>query len=163
NVPVYVLEYLLGMYASSSDEELVNQGVKNVKNILAHNYVRPDEAEKIKAKIKQNGGYTVIDKVTVRLNERKDCYEAEFSNLGLKNVQISDEYPQKFDRLLGGGIWCIVSMEYWYDENDVWNSPFIAKKVDPIQMPSLDIDEFKNARKNFTKNEWIDLILRSIG
>lgn len=163
NVPVYVLEYLLGMYASSLDEELVNQGVKNVKNILAHNYVRPDEAEKIKAKIKQNGGYTVIDKVTVRLNERKDCYEAEFSNLGLKNVQISDEYPQKFDRLLGGGIWCIVSMEYWYDENDVWNSPFIAKKVDPIQMPSLDIDEFKNARKNFTKNEWIDLILRSIG
>lgn len=163
NVPVYVLEYLLGMYASSLDEELVEKGVNNVKNILARNYVRPDEAEKVKAKIRELGGYTVIDKVTVHLNEKKDCYEAEFSNLGLKNVQISEEYPKKFDRLLGGGIWCIVSMEYWYDENDRWNSPFIAKKVDPIQMPGLDIETYKLARKEFTTEEWIDLLLRSIG
>lgn len=163
NVPVYVLEYLLGMYASSLDETLVEKGVENVKNILARNYVRPDEAEKVKAKIRELGGYTVIDKVTVHLNEKKDCYEAEFSNLGLKNVQISEEYPKKFDRLLGGGIWCIVSMEYWYDENDRWNSPFIAKKVDPIQMPGLDIEAYKMARKEFTTDEWIDLLLRSIG
>lgn len=94
NVPVYVLEYLLGMYASSLDETLVEKGVENVKNILARNYVRPDEAEKVKAKIRELGGYTVIDKVTVHLNEKKDCYEAEFSNLGLKNVQISEEYPK---------------------------------------------------------------------
>lgn len=163
NVPVYVLEYLLGMYASSFDEELVEKGVQNVKTILSKNYVRPDESEKIKAKIRELGGYTVIDKVTVHLNERRDCYEAEFSNLGLKNVQISDEFPKKYDRLLGGGIWCIVSMEYWYDENDSWNSPFIAKKVDPIQMPGLDIEDYKLARKEFSTDEWIDLILRSVG
>lgn len=163
NVPVYVLEYLLGMYASSFDEELVEKGVQNVKTILSKNYVRPDESEKIKAKIRELGGYTVIDKVTVHLNERRDCYEAEFSNLGLKNVQISDEFPKKYDRLLGGGIWCIVSMEYWYDENDSWNSPFIAKKVDPVQMPGLDIEDYKLARKEFSTDEWIDLILRSVG
>lgn len=163
NVPVYVLEYLLGMYASSLDEELVEKGVQNVKNILARNYVRPDEAEKVKAKIRELGSYTVIDKVTIRLNEKKDRYEAEFSNLGLKGVQISDEYAKMYDRLLGGGIWCIVSMEYWYDENDIWNSPFIAKKVDPIQMPGLNIDEFKRARSNFTTDEWMDIVLRSVG
>lgn len=163
NVPVYVLEYLLGMYASSLDEELVEKGVENVKNILARNYVRPDEAEKVKAKIRENGGYTVIDKVTVSLNEHKDQYEAEFSNLGLAGVQISDEYPKKYDRLLGGGIWCIVQMEYWFDENDQRNSPFIAKKVDPIQMPGLDIEELKRGRAAFTEDEWIDLVLRSIG
>lgn len=163
NVPVYVLEYLLGMYASSLDEALVEKGVENVKNILARNYVRPDEAEKVKAKIRENGGYTVIDKVSVSLNERKDQYEAEFSNLGLAGVRIGDEYPKKYDRLLGGGIWCIVQMEYWYDENDQRNSPFIAKKVDPIQMPGLDIGEVKRGRAAFTESEWIDLILRSIG
>lgn len=163
NVPVYVLEYLLGMYASSLDEALVEKGVENVKNILARNYVRPDEAEKIKARIRDNGGYTVIDKVSVTLNERLDQYEAEFSNLGLKGVRIGDEYPKRFDRLLGGGIWCIVQMEYWYDEQDQRNSPFIAKKVDPIQMPGLDIEEVKAARSQFTDEEWIDVVLRSIG
>lgn len=163
NVPVYVLEYLLGMYASSLDEELVNKGVENVKNILARNYVRPDEAEKIKAKIRENGGYTIIDKISVSLNERMDQYEAEFSNLGLKGVRIGEEYPKKYDRLLGGGIWCIVQMEYWYDENDQRNSPFIAKKVDPIQMPGLDIEEVKRGRSAFTEEEWIDVVLRSIG
>ena len=111
NVPVYVLEYLLGMYASSLDEELVEKGVNTVKNILARNYVRPDEAEKIKAKIRENGSYTVIDKVSVVLNEYQDQYEAEFSNLGLSGVRIRDEYPKRYDRLLGGGIWCIVQME----------------------------------------------------
>lgn len=163
NVPVYVLEYLLGMYASSLDENLVSAGVENVKNILSRNYVRPDEAEKIKAKIRENGGYTVIDKVSVHLNDRKDQYEAEFSNLGLAGVRISDEYPKKYERLLGGGIWCIVQMEYFYDENDQRNSPFIAKKVDPIQMPGLDIEEIKKGRSAFSEEEWIDVVLRSIG
>ena len=163
NVPVYVLEYLLGMYASSLDETLVSQGVENVKNILARNYVRPDEAEKIKARIRELGGYTVIDKISVTLNASKDCYEASFSNLGLRDVQISDEYVKKYDRLLGGGIWCIVAMEYWYDENNRMNSPFVARKVDPIQMPGLDIDDFKDARSAFTTEEWIDLVLRSVG
>lgn len=163
NVPVYVLEYLLGMYASSLDEDLVEKGVENVKNILARNYVRPDEAEKIKAKIRENGGYTVIDKISVSLNERKDQYEAVFSNLGLSGVRINDEYTKKYDRLLGGGIWCIVQMEYWFDENDQYNSPFIAKKVDPIQMPGLDIEEVKRGREVFTEDEWIDVVLRSVG
>ncbi|MBO0480616.1 protease Lon-related BREX system protein BrxL [Vagococcus fluvialis] len=163
NVPVYVLEYLLGMYASSLDKDLVEKGVENVKNILARNYVRPDEAEKIKAKIRENGGYTVIDKISVSLNERKDQYEAVFSNLGLSGVRISDEYTKKYDRLLGGGIWCIVQMEYWFDENDQYNSPFIAKKVEPIQMPGLDIEEVKRGREAFTEEEWIDVVLRSIG
>ena len=163
NVPVYVLEYLLGMYASSLDETLVSQGVENVKNILARNYVRPDEAEKIKARIRELGGYTVIDKISVTLNASKDCYEASFSNLGLRDVQISDEYVKKYDRLLGGGIWCIVAMEYWYDENNRMNSPFVARKVDHIQMPGLDIDDFKDARSAFTTEEWIDLVLRSVG
>lgn len=163
NVPVYVLEYLLGMYASSLDEELVEKGVNTVKNILARNYVRPDEAEKIKAKIRENGSYTVIDKVSVVLNEYQDQYEAEFSNLGLSGVRIRDEYPKRYDRLLGGGIWCIVQMEYIFDENDQLNSPFIASKVDPIQMPGLDIDDFKKGRDAFTDEEWIDVVLRSIG
>ncbi|MFB5296605.1 protease Lon-related BREX system protein BrxL [Enterococcus faecalis] len=163
NVPVYVLEYLLGMYASSLDENLVIKGVENVKNILVRNYVRPDEAEKVKAKIRENGGYTVINKVSVSLNERRDQYEAEFSNLGLSGVRIGDEYPKKYDRLLGGGIWCIVQMEYWYDETDQRNSPFIAKKVDPIQMPGLDIEEVRRGRAAFTEKEWIDVVLRSVG
>lgn len=163
NVPVYVLEYLLGMYASSLDEELVEKGVENVKNILVRNYVRPDEAEKVKARIRENGSYTVIDKISVSLNERKNQYEVEFSNLGLAHVRIGDEYPKKYDRLLGGGIWCIVQMEYWFDENDQWNSPFIVKKVDPIQMPGLDIEEVKRGRAVFTEEEWIDVVLRSVG
>lgn len=163
NVPVYVLEYLLGMYASSLDEALVEKGVENVKNILSRNYVRPDEAEKIKAKIRENGSYTVIDKVSVSLNEWQDQYEAEFSNLGLRGVRISNEYLQKYDRLLGGGIWCIIQMEYQFDENDPVNSPFIVKKIDPIQMPKLDIAEFKKSRESFTEEEWITVLLRSIG
>ncbi len=163
NVPVYVLEYLLGMYASSLDEELVEKGVNTVKNILARNYVRPDEAEKIKAKIRENGSYTVIDKVSVVLNEYQDQYEAEFSNLGLSGVRIRDEYPKRYDRLLGGGIWCIVQMEYFFFVFDQINSPFIANKVDPIQMPGLDIDDFKKGRAAFTDEEWINVVLRSIG
>lgn len=163
NVPVYVLEYLLGMYASSLDEALVEKGVENVKNILSRNYVRPDEAEKIKAKIRENGSYTVIDKVSVSLNEWQDQYEAEFSNLGLRGVRISNEYLQKYDRLLGGGIWCIIQMEYQFDENDPVNSPFTVKKIDPIQMPRLDIAEFKKGRESFTEEEWITVLLRSIG
>ncbi|MCB5955570.1 protease Lon-related BREX system protein BrxL [Enterococcus sp. CWB-B31] len=163
NVPVYVLEYLLGMYASSLDEASIEKGVENVKKILERNYVRPDEAEKVISRIRENGGYTVIDKVTVTLNPRKDQYEAEFSNLGLHGVFIPDEYPKQFDRLLGGGIWCIVNMEYWFDENDPYKSPFIAKKVTPIQMPGLNMDDVRLARAQFSDAEWIDLVLRSVG
>lgn len=163
NVPVYVLEYLLGMYCSSQDEKIIEQGVQNVKNILSRNYVRPDEAQKIISKLRETGSYTVIDKVSVRLNYRTDTYEAEFSNLGLSGVPISDIYPSKYDRLLAGGIWCIVQMEYFFDEGDKNRVPFIINKLTPVQMPNIDIDEFKEARAKFTAKEWIDIVLRSTG
>ena len=118
NVPVYVLEFLLGQYCSSDDEEIIERGVNNVKRILADNFVRPDEAQKILSLLRSRGSYTVIDKITVSLNIKRDVYEAEFSNLGLKAVPISDEYPERFDRLLCGGIWCIVQLEYEYIEED---------------------------------------------
>lgn len=164
NVPVYVLEYLLGMYCSSQDEGEIEEGVENVKKILADNFVRPDEAQKILSVLRQHGSYTVIDKITVRLNIKKDNYEAEFSNLGLKAVPIEEEYPTKYDRLLCGGIWCIVQLSYEYVEEDKNNGiPIRVRKLNPIQMPHVDIDELKTGRKAFTKEEWIDLMLRSIG
>lgn len=164
NVPVYVLEYLLGMYCSSQDEEEISAGVENVKKILADNFVRPDEAQKILSVLRQRGSYTVIDKITVNLNIREDCYQAEFSNLGLKAIPISEEYPTQYDRLLCGGIWCIVQLDYEYIEEDKKNgTPISIRKLDPIQMPHVDIDELKDGRKAFTQEEWMDLMLRSIG
>ena len=163
NVPVYVLEYLLGMYCSSLDEDEIEAGVETVKRILAENYVRPDEAQKIIAKLREKGTYTVIDRVSVHLNIREDIYEAAFSNLGIKQVPIAESYIRDYERLLCGGIWCIVQMEYYYDEADKNRSPFLIHKLTPIQMPSLDFDEVKEARANFTDDEWIDVVLRSVG
>ena len=164
NVPVYVLEFLLGQYCSSDDDEVIEQGVQNVKRILADNFVRPDEAQKILSMLRQRGSHTVIDKITVNLNIKKDCYEAEFSNLGLKGIPVGEEYPIKYDRLLCGGIWCIVQLDYEYVEEDKKNgTPIRIRKLTPIQMPHVDIDELKARRKAFTKDEWIDVLLRSIG
>lgn len=163
NVPTYVLEYLLGMYCATDDEESINEGVERVKNILADNFVRPDEAEKIKSKIREMTRYTVIDKLTVKLNEKRDIYVAEFSNLGLKDIEISSKYVKDFDKLLGGGIWCIVKLEYYYDENEKLSTPFIIESVTPIQMPNMDIDELIKGIRDFSKEEWIDILIRSIG
>lgn len=163
NVPVYVLEFLLGQYCSSEDETIIEEGVNNVKRILADNYVRPDESEKIKSLLRQRGSYTVIDRITVHLNIKKDTYEAEFSNLGIKDVPISEIYPSKFDRLLCGGIWCIVQLEYMYNEEEKNMSPIFIRKLTPIQMPHIDIGELKEGRKEFTKEEWMKILLRSIG
>lgn len=163
NVPVYVLEFLLGQYCGSDDEEIIEQGINKVKKILSDNFVRPDEAQKTLSTLCSKGFFTVIDKVTINLNIRKDRYEAEFSNLGIKEIPVSEEYPQKYDRLLCGGIWCIVQLEYEYDEEDKFSSPIKIAKLNPIQMPHVDINELKEGRKAFTKNEWIDVILRSIG
>ena len=163
NVPVYVLEYLLGMYCSSLNEDEIEAGVETVKRILAENYVRPDEAQKIIAKLREKGTYTVIDRISVHLNIREDIYEAEFSNLGIKQVPISESYVRDYERLLCGGIWCIVQMEYYYDEADKNRSPFLIHKLTPIQMPSLDFEEVKAARANFTDDEWIDVVFRSVG
>lgn len=163
NVPIYVLEFLLGQYCSSEDSSIIEEGVKNVKRILADNYVRPDEAEKIKSLLRQKGYYTVIDRITVHLNIKKDTYEAEFSNLGIKNIPISEDYPSKFDRLLCGGIWCIIQLEYIFNEEDKNASPILIRKLTPIQMPHININELKEGRKAFTKEEWITILLRSIG
>ncbi|MBD5638189.1 protease Lon-related BREX system protein BrxL [Clostridium botulinum] len=163
NVPTYVLEYLLGMYCATDDDDSMNEGVERVKNILADNFVRPDEAEKIKSKIREMSRYTVIDKLTVKLNEKKDIYVAEFSNLGLKDVEIDAKYVKDYEKLLGGGIWCIVKIQYLYDETTKNASPFIIEQVTPIQMPSMDMDELTEGRKQFTKEEWIDILIRSIG
>ncbi len=163
NVPVYVLEYLLGMYCSSRDEDEISAGIQNVKHILAENYVRPDEAQKIISKLREYGSYTVIDRITAKLNYKSDIYECEFSNLGLKDVPISEQYVSDYERLLCGGIWCIVQMEYFYDEADKNRCPFIITKLTPIQMPSLDFEEVKEARAKFTNEEWIDIMLRSTG
>ena len=159
NVPVYVLEYLLGKYCATTEESLIEQGVQNVKQILSENYVRPDEAQKILSKLRESGSYTVIDTVSVKLNYRADRYEAEFSNLGINNVPIAKEYPSKFERLLGGNIWCMIQFEYFYDEADSNRNPFIIKRLAPIQMPNLDLDEILVGRENFSKEEWIDVIL----
>jgi ATP-dependent Lon protease len=174
NVPVYVLEFLLGQYCSSDDEEVVKDGLDNVKRILAENYVRPDESEKVLSKLKQRGSMSIIDRVTVTLNLKRDRYEAVFSNLGLTEIPISETYPEKYDRLLCGGIWCIIQLEYNSTDAlaDLNNDPLKSKKnsplitidkLTPIQMPYVDMDELKSGRKAFTKEEWIDVLLRSIG
>ena len=177
NVPIYVLEFLLGQYCSSDDEEIIEQGVQNVKHILANNFVRPDEAQKVLSQLRRNGSHTIIDMVTVHLDIKKDCFFAEFSNLGLSNVPITDDYPEKFDRLLCGGIWCIVQLEYESEGDSTFGmedfdseprqkkqkdiSPISIRKLTPIQMPHIDIEEVRAGRKAFTQDEWMDVMLRS--
>lgn len=163
NVPVYVLEFLLGQYCSSDEPAIIEEGVQKVKRILADNFVRPDEAQKILSVLRKNGSHTVIDMVMVELSIRDDRFYASFSNLGLRGIPIADEYPEKHDRLLCGGIWCIVQLEYEYIEEEKNDCPIHIRKLSPIQMPHVDIDELKRGRSNFTKDEWIDVLLRSIG
>jgi len=163
NVPTYVLEYLLGTYCTSDDEQEIELGIEQVKRILGDNYVRPDEAEKIKAKIKENGSHTVIDKVSVKLNERIDQFEADFLFLGISGIYVNSKYVREYEKLLAGGIWCIVDLSYLFNEDDRKQSPFIINDITPIQIPNLDKNEIIEARHNFTKDEWIDLILRSTG
>ena len=179
NVPVYVLEFLLGQYCSSDDEAIIEKGVQNVKHILADNFVRPDEAQKILSQLRKKGSHTIIDMVTVHLDIKKDCFFAEFSNLGLSNVPITDDYPEKYDRLLCGGIWCIVQLEYESEGDSSFGmedfdseprqkkqkdvSPISIRKLTPIQMPHIDIEEVRAGRKAFTQDEWMDVMLRSCG
>ena len=164
NVPVYVLEFLLGQYCSSDDESIIEQGVQNVKRILADNFVRPDESQKVLSKLRKKGSYTVIDMITARLDMKRNIYIASFSNLGIDNVLLEDEYPEKYDRLLCGGIWCIVQLDYEYVEEEKKNGmPVQIRKLTPIQMPHVEIDELKEGRKCFTEDEWLDIMMRSIG
>lgn len=163
NVPVYVLEFLLGQYCSSDDPQIIEAGVLNVKKILSENFVRPDESQKVLASLRERGSYTVIDRITVNLNIKLDRYEAVFSNLGVQNIPISSEYVSKYDRLLCGGIWCIIGLEYEYIEEDKKSTPIRIMKVTPIQMPHIDMNEIKKGRSFFTKDEWITILLRSTG
>ena len=162
NVPAYVLEYLLGMYCASDDAETIRAGLVTVKSILAENYVRPDEAEKVKSKIRERGSFKVIDKVTVKLNENRDAYEALLSNLGIKNAEVPDSHVRQFEKLLVGGIWCIVTLQYRFEENQR-TSPFVVSDLKPIQMPNLDMEELFAGRKGFTEEQWINALLRSTG
>jgi ATP-dependent Lon protease len=162
NVPVYVLEYLLGMYCAVDDEETIQEGLKTVKQILSDNYVRPDEAEKVKSKIKEIGSFKIIDKVTVKLNEKRDVYEAILSNLGVKGLSVSSDIVKQYEKLLVGGIWCILNLNYYYEEGSK-DSPFLISELKPIQMPNLDMESIFEGRKAFTETQWIDMILRSTG
>ncbi len=163
NVPIYVLEFLLGQYCSSDDPDIIEEGVKTVKKILADNFVRPDEAQKVLSILREQGSYTVIDRITAKLNIKQDRYEAEFSNLGVREILLAPDYVSKFDRLLCGGIWCIVQLEYEFLEEDKRATPIRVRKLTPIQMPHIELDEIKEARKEFTKDEWINILLRSTG
>ena len=162
NVPVYVLEYLLGNYCASNDDEVIQDGLQTVKRILAENYVRPDEAEKIKSAIKERGSLKIIDKVTVTLNDRRDVYEAFFANLGVKGIEVGSPYVKKYEKLLAGGIWCIATLEYFFEE-DQRSSPFILRDLKPIQMPNLELAELFAGRRYFTEAQWLDVLLRSAG
>lgn len=162
NVPIYVLEYLLGMHCSVEDETAVQEGLQRVKQILAENYVRPDESEKIKSKIREKGVYKIIDKVTVKLNEKTDRYEGLISNINIKGAAIDHSYVKKYEKLLAGGIWCILKLEYEYDESSK-DTPFKVTDLKPIQMPETNLNDYVNSRQNFTTEEWIDVICRSVG
>ena len=162
NVPVYVLEYLLGMYCASDDEDIIEQGLHNVKTILAENYVRPDEAEKVKSLVRERGSYKVIDRVMVRLNERKDKYEASFSNLGIRDAEISASIVKEYEKLLVGGIWVIATLNYYFDEGQS-SSPFGVQALKPIQMPNMNMSELFEGRTALTTDQWRECLVRSVG
>ena len=162
NVPIFVLEYLLGNYCSSQDEEIVADGLETVKRILAENFVRPDEAEIIKSRIREKGTYKVIDKVSVTLNEKRDVYEAQLLSLGIRGVEVPTHMVKSFDKLLVGGIWALVTLEYFFEEGQK-GSPFSVRQLKPIQMPNMDMDELREGRRQFTTDQWLDVLMRSSG
>jgi len=161
-VPSYVLEYLLAQYCATDDEQTIKDGIESVKDILKKHYVHRNEAGLARSDIKELGRYKVIDKVSVELNVKKDAYEATFSNLGIKNVLIESDIIKKHPKMLVSGIWCISTIEYLPTE-DASSSPWILSGLKPIQMSSFDHEEYLAARKNFTKTEWIDTIIQSMG
>ena len=162
NVPVYVLEYLLGMYCASNDDEVIKEGLETVKKILAENYVRPDEAEKVKSTIRERGSFKVIDKVAVKLNEKRDCYEATLANLGIKGLELASDTVRSYEKLLVGGIWSIITIEYFFEEGQA-GSPFSLSELKPIQMPNMDMEALFEGRKGFSEDEWLDVLMRSTG
>jgi ATP-dependent Lon protease len=161
-VPTYVLEYLLGQYCAIDDEEIISAGIEKVKNVIKNNYVHRSEAEVVKSTIRQSGNHKIIDKINVSLNDKANIYEAEFANLGLKHVPIADKMVIDNKKLLsGGGVWCILNMGYSHaaDTSMRW----IIQDIKPIQVSNINMDEYIAARKNFTTDEWLDLLMHSIG
>ncbi len=164
NVPVYVLEYLLGKYCATDDERAIEAGLKVANNILVENYVRSDESMKAQAKVKTKGKHTFIDKVVVRLVASEDKYWATLINFGYKNVHIPEIYINKYERLLQGGIWAQVELEYFYEGDEPGKkSPFRIRELKPVQIAAFDMDEYIESRKQFTRDEWIDFLIRTIG
>lgn len=160
NVPTYVLEYLLGTYCTSDDDKEIEEGIERVKKILADNYVRSDEVELIKSRIRDNGSYNVIDVIDARFNEKHNVYVANLHNMKISDV-IDDSYIKENERLLSDGIWCIAELSYEFNDDE--GGRFRINDITPIQMPGFDLNEIIETRKNFTKEEWIDLIIRSCG
>jgi len=161
NVPVFVLEYLLGKYCASSDEIAIQMGLQVVNTTLAENYIRPDEAMKAQSKVKEKGRWTFIDKVKVRLVDSD--YWAEVNNFGNRNVHIPNQYVRDYERLLTGGIWAQIDMRFEYDEEGKGKNPFWIDKLVPIQVATFNLEEYQQLRSEFTVAEWMDLILRSMG
>jgi ATP-dependent Lon protease len=161
-VPSFVLEYLLGQYAASDDEATIQSGIESVRKILADHYVHRNQAELIKSNIREKGRYRVIDKVQVLLNEKDDTYEAEFANLGIKQVLVSPATIKTHPKLLVGGVWCICDIEYQHTDN-ARVVPWILGSIKPIQLSNFDFDGYVASRRQFTTDEWIDLLIQSIG
>lgn len=164
NVPVFVLEYLLANACSTDDEEKIRQGVENVKRVLREHYVNPDEANLIQAKIREQGTYKVIDKISVRLDPSRDKYWAQLSNLTIKDANISEELLSQHEKMMMGGIWAIIDIDYDSTQmigNKIY--PFVVSKIRPIQLSNFDDNRIREARKEFTNEEWLNVLLRSGG
>jgi len=161
-VPTYVLEYLLGQYCATDDENTISAGIDTVKRIISDHFVHRDEAQIIKSTIRERGSHRIIDKVSIKLNDREDQYEAFFSNLGLNKIPISDEVIKEHPKLLSGGVWCILTMGYvTTDEKKA--TPWVVEQIKPIQISNIDIEEYKSMRDQFTTDEWLDLLLQTMG
>lgn len=175
NVPTFVLEYLLGMYCATDDETAIAAGVEKIRKILAENYVRPEESEKIKSMIRERGEYTVIDKISAYLDEYKDFYVARFANLEIEPFVIQSEYAVNYSKILMGGIWCIARISYTYPDESFQDekrkkkkrgpedSPFRIVSLKPIQLPNLDLEGIVSQRTHFSTEEWMDMLLRTEG
>jgi len=161
-VPTYVLEFLLGQHCATDDPAILKSGLESVQRILAKHYVHRNQSELVKSTIKEKGRHKVIDKLTVELNDKGGYYEAEFTNLGLKKVPVADEFVRRFPKLLVGGIWCIVDVAYEVAV-DTKTSPWTIDTLKPIQVAKVDYEEFLTARRKFTSDEWMDVLMQSIG
>ena len=161
-VPTYVLEYLLGQYCASDDDIIIKEGVERVKSILAEHYVHRDEAQYIMNLVRSKGAHRIIDKVSVRLNDQKDRNEADFANLGLKKIPISDAIVKEHKKLLSDGVWCILTLAYMPTE-ERGSTPWIIESLKPIQISNVDTEEYKTFRHNFSTDEWLDLLLQTMG